>query len=197
MLVDKDLFVDAVITWVDGNDPIHKAKMEKLIENKNSINNKSVKMRYGQVNEIEFAVKSILQYAKFVRNIFIVTDNQTPEFLKDKEKAKREYPTVSIVDHKMIFEGYSQYLPTFNCLSIESLLYKIPNLSEHFLYLNDDFFLINETTIDDFFYQGNGSYTGFKTCNTWVNQSMKKAKIKTAIWTPFSFGVLQYIKDNK
>ena len=58
-------------------------------------------------------------------------------------------------------------------------------------------FIENGYGRNDFFYQGNGSYTGFKTCNTWVNQSMKKAKIKTAIWTPFSFGVLQYIKDNK
>ena len=157
------MVVDAVITWVDGNDPAHKVKMEDYLENKKSINSKSIRMRFHQVNEIEFAVKSILQYAKFVRNIFIITDNQTPEFLKDKEKAKREYPTVFIVDHKMIFEGYSQYLPTFNCLSIESLLYKIPNLSEHFLYLNDDFFLINETTIDDFFYQGKPVIRGFWT----------------------------------
>ena len=137
---NEDFKVDAVITWVDGNDTKHRDKISKYIENKSLLNNKSVRMRYDQVNEIEFSVKSILKYAKFVRNIFIVTDNQTPDFLKDIEKAKKEYPTVFIVDHKTIFEGYHQYLPTFNCLPIESLLYKIPNLAEHFLYLNDDFF---------------------------------------------------------
>ena len=68
--------------------------MSQYIEDKNSLSNKSVRMRYDQINEIEFSVKSILKYAKFVRNIFIVTDNQTPDFLKDIEKAKKEYPTV-------------------------------------------------------------------------------------------------------
>jgi hypothetical protein len=165
MQENKNPIIDAVITWVDGNDPVHKAKMGNYIENKSSLNNKSVRMRYDQVNEIEFAVKSILKYAKFVRNIFIVTDNQTPDFLKDTEKAKKEFPSVSIIDHKTIFEGYHQYLPTFNCLPIESLLYKIPELSEHFLYLNDDFFLLREAKISDFFIDNKpvirGEWTSF------------------------------------
>ncbi len=149
----NSLIVDAVITWVDGNDPKHREKMSQYIEDKNALSNKSVRMRYDQIDEIEFSVKSILKYAKFVRNIFIVTDNQTPDFLKDIEKAKKEYPTVFIIDHRTIFEGYHQYLPTFNSLSIESLLYKIPNLSEHFLYFCDDFFLVNKIKIEDFFIQ--------------------------------------------
>jgi len=159
----NSLIVDAVITWVDGNDPKHREKMSEYLEDKNSLSNKSVRMRYDQVDEIEFAVKSILKYAKFVRNIFIVTDNQTPDFLKDIEKAKKEYPTVFIVDHKTIFEGYHQYLPTFNCLPIESLLYKIPNLAEHFLYLNDDLFLLKETNFSDFFSNNKPVIRGFWT----------------------------------
>jgi hypothetical protein len=147
------LAIDAVITWVDGNDPAHKAKMETYLESHNSVINKSLRTRYDHVNEIEFCVKSILKYAKFVRNIYIVTDNQTPDFLKDEKNAKKEYPTVFIVDHKVIFEGYHQYLPTFNSRSIATLLYKIPNLSEHFIVMCDDFMLINETKSSDFFYE--------------------------------------------
>jgi hypothetical protein len=162
----NDIVVDAVITWVDGNDPVHKAKMANYIENKTSLNSKSVRMRYDQVNEIEFAVKSILKYAKFVRNIFIVTDNQTPDFLKDKEKAKKDYPTVFVIDHKTIFEGHQDFLPTFNSMSIETLLYKISNLSEHFIYLNDDMSLINETKVSDFFKDGFPVLRG-----AWIHQS--------------------------
>jgi hypothetical protein len=163
MGINKNFEVDAVITWVDGNDQKHREKMSKYIKNKNSLNNKSVRMRYDQVNEIEFSVKSILKYAKFVRNIFIVTDNQTPSFLKDIEKAKQKYSNVFVVDHSIIFEGYNHYLPTFNCLPIESLLYKIPNLAEHFLYLNDDLFLLRETQISDFFINSNPVIRGFWT----------------------------------
>ena len=78
----KNLKVDAVITWVDGNDIEHRGKMSKHLKNKKSLNIKPVRMRFDQVGEIEFAVKSILKYAKFIRNIYIITDNQKPEFLK-------------------------------------------------------------------------------------------------------------------
>jgi len=165
MVKKSDHIVDAVITWVDGNDPKHKAKIQHYLKDKSSLNSKTLNMRFNQINEIEFSVKSILKYAKFVRNIFIVTDNQTPDFLKNKEFASKYYPTVSIVDHKIIFKGYHHYLPTFNCLPIESLLYKIPNLAEHFLYFNDDLFLANKTKLEDFFIDGKpvirGSWTSF------------------------------------
>ena len=104
-----------------------------------------------------------MKYAKFVRNIFIVTDNQTPNFLIDIEVAKQKYPNVFIIDHSIIFREYKHYLPTFNCLPIESLLYKIPNLAEHFLYLNDDFFLLRETNVSDFFIYNKPVIRGFWT----------------------------------
>ncbi len=146
-----ELVVDAVITWVDGDDPAHRAKREFYLDNKKELNSKKSRLRYGQVNEIEFVVKSILKYAKFVRNIFIVTDNQIPAFLQNTNLAKKNFPTVSIVDHKTIFEGNEHFLPTFSSRAIESLLYKTPNLSEHFLYFNDDSMLLNETKVTDFF----------------------------------------------
>jgi hypothetical protein len=160
---NESLIVDAVITWVDGKDPDHREKMSQYIEDKNSLSNKVVRMRYDQVDEIEFSVKSILKYAKFVRNIFIVTDNQTPDFLKDIETAKQKYPNVFIIDHSIIFREYKHYLPTFNCLPIESLLYKIPNLAEHFLYLNDDLFLLRQTKVSDFFINNKPVIRGFWT----------------------------------
>jgi hypothetical protein len=160
-----DITIDVVFTWVDGADINWRIKIHKYLKKKIDWGTTKEFTAYKSVNEIEFAVKSILKYAKFVRNIYIVTDNQTPVFLKDIEKAKKEYPTVFIVDHKTIFEGYHQYLPTFNSMSIESLLYKIPNLSEHFLYLNDDFFLTKKTKIDNFFIDGKplirGKWTSF------------------------------------
>lgn len=159
------MFIDAVITWVDGHDVSHRDKMRGFLENESTIKENNFRSRYDHVNEIEYSVKSILKYAKFIRNIYIVTDNQTPDFLRNKEKAKKEFPSVYIIDHKTIFKGYEKYLPTFNSMSIESLLYRIPNLSEHFIYLNDDFFMINKTKKTDFFINNKvvvrGVYTSF------------------------------------
>ncbi|EDP97694.1 DUF2459 domain-containing protein [Kordia algicida OT-1] len=42
----------------------------------------------------------------------------------------------------------------------------------------------------DSFYKANGSYSCFKTCNTWVNQALKESKIKACLWTLFDDGLL-------
>ena len=41
-------------------------------------------------------------------------------------------------NHKEIFKGYENYLPTFNIRTIETAFHRIRNLSEHFIYFNDD-----------------------------------------------------------
>lgn len=46
---------------------------------------------------------------------------------------------------------------------------------------------------NDIFYEAKGSYSCIRTCNTWTNEAMKKANIKTAIWTPFDWGVLKHL----
>lgn len=42
----------------------------------------------------------------------------------------------------------------------------------------------------DAFYRANGSYSCFKTCNTWANTAFKESGLKAALWTPFDFGLL-------
>jgi uncharacterized protein (TIGR02117 family) len=42
----------------------------------------------------------------------------------------------------------------------------------------------------DAFYEAKGSYNLFKTCNVWTGQALKQAGIKTAIWSPFDWGII-------
>lgn len=145
--------IDAVILWVDGNDKGHKKKMIPFLKDKKILDEKSFRTRFDQVDEIEYTVNSIIKFANYVRNIFIVTDNQVPDFLK-KSNTNNKYNNVFVIDHSIIFDGYQQFLPTFNSRTLESFIFRIPNLAEHFIYLNDDFFLINETKNTDFFRNG-------------------------------------------
>lgn len=46
---------------------------------------------------------------------------------------------------------------------------------------------------NDFFYEAKGNYTCLYTCNIWVNQALKKASVKTAIWSPFDKGILRHL----
>ena len=109
--------------------------------------------RYDQVNEIKFTIDSIIKYAPYIRNIYIISDEQTPNFLLNLA-TQDTYKKVSVIDHKIVFKGFEKYLPTFNCRPIETCLFRIPELAEHFIYFNDDFFLINETKPSDFFKNG-------------------------------------------
>ena len=45
------------------------------------------------------------------------------------------------------------------------------------------------STRDDF-YKSEGSYSCFKTCNSWVNIGFKKSGLKSCYWTPFDFGLI-------
>ena len=45
-------------------------------------------------------------------------------------------------------------------------------------------------SINDDFYKANGSFSCFKTCNTWTNNAFKESDLKSCLWTPFDFGLL-------
>ena len=48
-------------------------------------------------------------------------------------------------------------------------------------------------TQQDFFYRAKGSYNFINTCNIWVNRGLKKAEVKTAIWSPFEWGIYYHL----
>ena len=77
--------IDAVILWVDGSDEKHQSKMSLYLEDKSTIQSKKFRTRFDQVNEIKFTIDSLLKFAPYLRTIFIITDSQTPDFLKVNE----------------------------------------------------------------------------------------------------------------
>jgi len=47
---------------------------------------------------------------------------------------------------------------------------------------------------NDSFYEAKGSYTMFNTCNTWVNNALKSAHQKAALWTVTDSGIFYHYK---
>lgn len=143
--------IDAVITWVDGADPAHRQKLEAYLAQIGGSRPPSADpTRFNDAGEIDYCVASLLKFAPWVRTIFIVTDAQRPALLQ-KITDSAYVDRVKIVDHRDIFSGFEDSLPTFNSSSILSVLYRIPGLSERFLFLNDDFFIIRPVQPSDFF----------------------------------------------
>ncbi len=151
---ETDMPIDAVIAWVDGSDPQLAEKRRFYLKKDDDDNNTSkvLSTHFASNNEISFCVLSILKFAPFIRNIFIVTDNQDPNIY---EKVRSMFPertdSIRIVDHKEIFEGFEEYLPTFNSISIGNMIWRIKGLSDNFVYFNDDVFLIREAKPQDWF----------------------------------------------
>ncbi|WP_111498261.1 stealth family protein [Marinobacter bohaiensis] len=148
-----DAPIDAVITWVDGDDPAHRQKLEQCLGWRARWKPKAAaRTRYADSGELEYCVSSLLRFAPWLRHIFIVTDEQTPAFLNNlpADLADR----VSVVDHTAIFAGYEDLLPTFNSLSIETMLWRVPGLADRFIYFNDDCFLVKPVAPSDFFDDG-------------------------------------------
>lgn len=148
--------IDAVIAWVDGNDPVHKAKRYRYAGQKELSNDEvGGDIRFTSIGEIRFCVASLLRFAPFLRNIYIVTDGQDPQL---DEFVDMHFPSrttqIRLVDHKDIYAGYEACLPVFNSLSIETMLWRIPGLSEHYIYLNDDFLIVSPVEVADFFRDG-------------------------------------------
>ncbi len=135
--------IDAVVLWVDGSDPAHRAKLDAHLRSIGRRPASAATTRFASAGEIEYCVASLFRYAPFLRQVHIVTDAQVPEFVRrarqwPAELAKR----LKLVDHRDIFVGHEDCLPTFNSMTIEALIHRIPGLAERFLYLNDDFILI-------------------------------------------------------
>ncbi|PUA30358.1 MAG: capsular biosynthesis protein [Cellvibrio sp. 79] len=146
--------IDAVIMWVDGADPEHAARLDTFLRNKGLAREGGAnKARFHHAGELDYCVTSLLKFAPWLRTIFIVTDQQRPPLL-DKLVGTSFEQRVCLIDHSVIFAEYPECLPSFNSMAISSLLWRIPGLAEQFLYLNDDFMLIQPTYPDDFFRDG-------------------------------------------
>ena len=135
-----DVSVDAVITWVNDRDEEWQKLFDKFYCGSGIA--ESLVDRFFNRNEIFYSVLSLKTFAPWIRNIFIVTNCQPLDWMIKDSKIK-------VIQHEEIIND--DCLPTFNSHVIESNLYRIPNLSNHFLYLNDDFFIVNNVTKNDFF----------------------------------------------
>ncbi|BFU44807.1 Stealth CR1 domain-containing protein [Krasilnikovia sp. MM14-A1004] len=140
--------IDAVYTWVDGDDPEWlRRKMAALGEEFTGEGAIQGGARFRSREELRYSLRSVDLFAPWINRIFIVTDRQVPAWLDV------EHPQVRIVDHRDIFAD-PDWLPTFNSHAIETQLHHIEDLSEHFVYLNDDVFFGRLISPNTFFNAG-------------------------------------------
>ena len=90
--------------------------------------------------------RAVETFAPWVHKVYFVTWGHLPPFLNTKA------PKLEIVKHTDFIP--SEYLPSFNSRSIEMNIHRISGLSEHFVYFNDDMFLLQPSVQEHFFHGG-------------------------------------------
>lgn len=133
--------IDAVILWVDGNDELWLEEKKKYLPSIDSENNNS--NRFRDWDNLQYWFRSIEMNADWINKIFFVTWGHIPVWLDTSN------PKLVVVKHSDFIP--KEYLPTYNSNTIELNLHRIKELSENFILFNDDMFIINKTSENDFF----------------------------------------------
>lgn len=141
----EDYPIDFVVTWVDGSDPDWiKEKQKYSSQMIEQASNTAARFRDG--GTLVYWFRAVEKYAPWVNHVYLVTCGHKPSWL-------------NLQNEKLRFVSYDdfmpkEYLPTFNTNPIELNMWRIPGLSEHFVYFNDDMFVNRPVKPEDFFVNG-------------------------------------------
>ncbi len=132
--------MDIVITYVNGLDPVWQKDYEKYT------NVPIMEKRFRDWGTLQYLLRGIEVHMPFIRNVFLVVSHrsQVPSWVNENE--------LKVVLHEDFVPA--EYLPTFNCNTLEMNLHRIKGLDEEYLYFNDDLFPVRDCSPEDFFRDG-------------------------------------------
>ena len=137
--------IDIVIPWVDGSDPEWQQAYKKYAALEMGRDN-NTEIRYRDWDNMQYLFRGIEKFAPWVRKVHLITTGQKPKWLN------MDAPKLNFVRHEDFIP--KEFLPTFSVRPIELNLHRIEGLAEHFVYFNDDYFLLRPVKPDRFFRNG-------------------------------------------
>ena len=135
--------IDFVVLWVDGNDSEWLAEKRKY--QSNVVDDSNAPNRFRDWGLMPY-FRAIEKFTPWVRKIHFVTCGHLPSWLNT------DHPKLDHVKHSDYIP--SEYLPTFSANTIEMNIHRIPDLAEHFVFFNDDMFIIRPMGQNSFFNDG-------------------------------------------
>ena len=141
----SDYKIDFVIPWVDGGD-LEWIKEKNMYSGKITTEEDARDIRFRDWETLKYWFRGVEKFTPWVDRIHFITWGHLPEWLNT------EHPRLHIVNHKDYIP--EQYLPTFSSHVIELNMHRIPELSDHFVYFNDDIFILKPLKEEDFFVNG-------------------------------------------
>lgn len=128
------------------DDPAWQVEFAKHSGKKGNTRNGVSEARFRDGGFLKYWFRGVERFAPWVRKIHFVTCGQKPEWLD------ANHPKIHLVNHRDFIP--EAFLPTYNSVVIERYIYRIPGLSDHFVYFNDDFYLTGPVAEERFFRNG-------------------------------------------
>ena len=139
-----DMKIDFVVPWVDGSDPEWIKEYNKYSPIAKNSDTRSC--NYRDFDLLRYWFRGVEKFGPWVNKVYFITNGQKPEWLNLNCK-------------KLIWIKHEDFipkenLPLFNSQAIEIGINEIEDLSEYFVYFNDDFYLTDKIS-QDFFFKNN------------------------------------------
>jgi len=134
--------IDWVFTYVDGRDPDWRELFARHAPE--HVSDATETSRFVHRDDLKYALRSLDVHAPWIRKIHILSNCRPPAWLRT------DHPRVNWVDHSAVIEP--EFLPTFSSHAIETSIHRIEGLAEHFVYSNDDFYLLRNLSKADMFH---------------------------------------------
>lgn len=170
--------IDIVITYLNSND-------KKWIEDYNYWKNKEIKEgkadkdnrqafgveRTREWDTLRYWFRGIENNCKWVNKIFLVVQNErhVPSWIN------KDNPKLRIVYHDEYIP--KELLPTFNAMTIANYVSNLEDLSETYIYSDDDYYFLNPIPEDMFFKEGRPVHPNNKVPYEFFNNNETSDKV--------------------
>lgn len=132
--------IDIVVPWVDGNDEEWLREKEKYTVSEGEDDRVN---RFRDWDNLQYLFRGIDKFLPWIRMVHFITWGHIPKWM-DTNCDK-----LNIVLHKDYIP--KEFLPVFSSHPIEMNIHRIKELSDQFIYMNDDMFFLKSMKETDFF----------------------------------------------
>ena len=145
-MVERNTQIDIVIPFYNDSDRVWGDLLYKCMAEEGSSDRQVVgEERYRDWENFRYWFRAVEENCKWVNKVFLLvaSESQIPEWLD------RDNPKLRVVLHNEYIP--EELLPTFNAETISIFISRIEDLSDNYVYCNDDYFFINPTRAGMFF----------------------------------------------
>jgi hypothetical protein len=168
--------IDAVYTWVDGSRSDYIDLVRLYAPAARDLNPERFRDSFDL---LRYSLRSLEVHAPWIRRVYLLTCRpQVPDWLCT------DHPKLRVVHHDEVCSEPG-VLPVFNSNVIETFLDRLPEISEQFIYFNDDYFLGSPVSKSDF-YSADGR---IRICGTLLGERMLSRVHEHQM---LSFGLLEH-----